>query len=82
MDTQNNIKETFIGFVCRQFLVEPEEIDHDKSLVDEGIIDSFGLVEIATFIEQEFKIPVKDEDMKRENFGSVNKIVSFIERKC
>ena len=50
-------------------------------MIDEGIIDSFGLVEIATFLEQEFHISIADTDMIRDNFGSVNKIVKFVFRK-
>lgn len=61
-------------------MVEREEIDFDKSMVDEGIIDSFGLIEIATFLENEFKISVTEEKMIRPNFGSVHKIVDFVKR--
>jgi acyl carrier protein len=78
---ESNIKDIFIDFVCQHFIVESNEIDHDKSMIDEGIIDSFGLVEIATFLEQEFHISITDTDMIRDNFGSVNKIVKFVSRK-
>lgn len=62
-------------------MVERDEIDLAKSMIDEGIIDSFGLVEIATFMEEEFSMAVEEDDMNRENFGSVLKIVDFIYRK-
>ena len=78
---ENKVKDLFIDFVCQHFMVEPDEIDHDKSMIDEGIIDSFGLVEIATFLEQEFKFSIADDEMIRDNFGSVNKIVKFVCRK-
>ncbi|MCU7801100.1 MAG: acyl carrier protein [gamma proteobacterium symbiont of Lucinoma myriamae] len=60
-------------------MVDLEDIPHDESLIDEGIIDSFGLVEIATFLEKVFSIKINEEDMVRENFGSVNKLISFVE---
>ena len=72
--------DQFLDFVSRNFLVEKEEIELDKSLIDEGIIDSFGLLEIASFIEKEFGIIVAEEQMNRDNFGSALKIVDFIER--
>lgn len=75
-----DIKRDLISFLCKNFMVEEEEIDLDSSLIDQGVIDSFGLIEIATFIEQRFGIKIQQEQMVRENFGSVHKIVSFVER--
>lgn len=73
------ILEKLLGFITRNFMVEREEIDLDKSMIDEGIIDSFGLVEIATFIENEFGMKITERQMIRDNFGSLNKIVQFVE---
>ena len=78
----NDILERLLEFITRNFMVEREEIDLDKSMIDEGIIDSFGLVEIATFMEIEFGMKITEEQMIRENFGSVNKIVGFIQREA
>jgi acyl carrier protein len=75
-DIQNKLLE----FIIRSFMVEREEIDLDKSMIDEGIIDSFGLIEIATFLENEFHITISEEKMIRTNFGSVHKIVNFVKR--
>jgi acyl carrier protein len=75
------VQEKLINFVCRNFIVDKEDIILDQSLVDQGIIDSFGLVEISGFLQKEFKIPVLDSDMNRQNFGSVLKIVDFVTRK-
>ncbi len=75
------IQEKLINFVCRNFIVDKEDIILDQSLVDQGIIDSFGLVEISGFLQKEFQIPVLDNDMNRQNFGSVLKIVDFVTRK-
>jgi acyl carrier protein len=75
------ILEELLVFLCRNFIVEKNEINFDESLIDQGIIDSFGLVEIASFMEREYGITIKEEEMNRDNFGSVLKIVGFIERK-
>lgn len=76
---RDKIQEQLIGFICRQFLVDPEDIQVDKSLVDTGIIDSMGLIEIASFIQQNFNFTVREDKMNRKNFGSVLLIVDFIE---
>jgi len=72
------IQEQLLDFLTRNFLVSREEIILDESLIDQGIIDSFGLIEIASFLEKEFAIAVTEKQMTRQNFGSVYKIVNFI----
>jgi acyl carrier protein len=74
------IQEKLLSFITSSFMVERDEIDLDKSMIDEGIIDSFGLIEIASFMEKEFQMKISEEQMIRSNFGSVHKIVDFIKR--
>ncbi len=76
----HDIQDEFLDFLARNFMVDKEEIPLDESLIDEGIIDSFGLIEIASFIEKEFGFTVKEDQMVRSNFGSVHLIVEFIKR--
>lgn len=76
-----SIQKCLLDFITRSFMVEEEEIELDKSMIDEGIIDSFGLVEISAFLEKEFSITITEDDMIRDNFGSVLKIVAFVERR-
>lgn len=78
--TKEQIKEHLLEFICRQYLVDLEDIEVDKSLVDTGIIDSMGLIEIASFIEENFNFKVNEEQMNRQNFGSVLLLVDFIDR--
>lgn len=77
---KEDIQEALLDFITRNFMVEREEVDLEKSMIDEGIIDSFGLIEIAAFMEKKFSMNVEDDDMTRENFGSVIKIVNFIHK--
>ena len=72
------IQQELLQFLCRQFFVEIEDIEIDKSLVDTGIIDSMGLIEIVTYIQKEYGFKVTNDQMNRDNFGSVLKIVDFI----
>lgn len=59
----------------------PEDIPLEESLVDLEILDSFGIVEVATWVEKEFTITVEDEEIIRENFGSINLMAQFVLRK-
>lgn len=77
---KEEILEVLINFITHNFMVDRADVNFEKSLIDEGIIDSFGLVEIASFMEAEFCMVVEDDDMNRDNFGSVLKIVDYIHR--
>jgi acyl carrier protein len=72
------IRSSLVGFVVRNFNVQEKDINFDRSLIDQGIIDSFGLVEITGFIEQQFGVKVQEQDMTREAFGSLNKMARFV----
>lgn len=76
--TKKQIQQELLEFLCQQFFVELEDIELDKSLVDTGIIDSMGLIEIATYIQKEYGFKVTNDEMNRKNFGSVLKIVDYI----
>jgi acyl carrier protein len=77
----NEIKEGLVSFVTRTFMVRADEIDMDKSLIDQGIIDSFGLVELTAYIESAFQVKILEQDMTRESFGSMNKMTTFVFRR-
>ena len=57
------------------------EFHDDDSLLEDGIIDSLGLLDIVTFIETEFDVTVDDADVTLDNFGTVKTIASFVETK-
>lgn len=62
------------------FSDDGSELPNDASLLDRGIIDSTGVLEVVMFIEEAFGIRVKASEMLPENFDSVNNIVRFVER--
>lgn len=51
----------------------------DASFLEEGIIDSLGVMELVLFIEEKFGVKVKDEELTPDNFDSVNKLASYIQ---
>lgn len=48
------------------------------SLVDEGILDSFGLAELVAVIEAEYGLRVPDEDIALANFESIERIAAYV----
>lgn len=54
---------------------------NDDSLLEKGIIDSTGVLELIFFLEQQFGIKVHDAELIPENFDSLNNIVRFVQQK-
>ena len=72
----------------RQFLTEvfflgddPAGVPGDKSLIDSGIIDSTGVLELVGFLEEKYGIRINDDELVPENLDSIDNIVSFVSRK-
>jgi acyl carrier protein len=51
-----------------------------ESLVEEGILDSFGLAELIATVEKLYAVKIPDKDIKLQNVDSIVKIGSLIER--
>ncbi len=75
------MKEKIRNFIAEITFNDPSIIKDDTMIFDEGIFDSMGLLGLINFIETEFNVLAEDSDLQEENFGSVERIVSFIEKK-
>ena len=60
---------------------ESGNLKDETSFLDEGIIDSTGILELVSFLEEEFSITIKDEELVPENLDSINNVVSYLEKK-
>ena len=70
-------------FIGENFLFrdDGDAITHDASLLDAGIIDSTGVLELVSFLETTFGIAVHDDEMLPENLDSIRAITSYVSRK-
>jgi len=77
------IKDRLRLYILENFLFtdDQSELKDDDSFMEQGIIDSTGILEVIFLIEEEFSVKVENEDMIPDNLDSVNKIVRFVERK-
>lgn len=73
--------KALVAFISDNYMVDEDEIPLDQSLIDEGIIDSFGLIEIASYLQEAHGIVIAEDELVRENFGSVIKMIDFAARK-
>ncbi|MCC6956040.1 MAG: acyl carrier protein [Anaerolineales bacterium] len=53
----------------------------DASFIDEGIVDSQGVMDLVFFVEENFNIQVQDSEIVPENFDSIQKMTAYIQRK-
>lgn len=76
------IKEQIKKFLREKFFLNlTEEFDDDQSLLESGAVDSLGILEIVSFLEDQFQLEVQDEELTSANLDSINKIAAFVERK-
>ncbi len=71
-------------YILENFLFSDDhsELGDDDSFLENEIIDSTGILEVIEFLEEESNIKIEDEDMVPDNLDSINKIISFVERKA
>ncbi len=53
----------------------------DEDLLERGLVDSLGFVELVEEVQQRYSIEVTDIEITEENFGSIDAIVGYVERK-
>ena len=74
--------ERIRAFIIDNFLFgEDGGLTNDSSFLEEGFIDSTGVMQLVSFLEDEFSISVNDEELTPENLDSINRVTDFIERK-
>jgi acyl carrier protein len=75
-------KQSIRIFIVENFLFGSDNgLKDDTSLLDEGIMDSTGALELVTFLEETFLIKVEDEELIPENLDSINNVANYLERK-
>jgi acyl carrier protein len=77
------VRDEIRSFIINNFMMgrNPEELIDSDSLLDKGIIDSTGVMELVGFIERKFDIKFRDEELVPENLDSVNNLITYIEKR-
>jgi len=76
----DDAKKMIIDYVKKEYLDEDsdQEIDESTKLISNGIVDSFSMVSLKTFLEKKFQIKIPDEKATPEAFDSVNNIMVLL----
>lgn len=80
---EQQIKQQIIDFITSNFLFGDTEkrVNEKDSLLENGIIDSTGVLELIAFIEETYGIKVADEEVVPDNLDTILDITSFVQRK-
>ena len=75
-----DIEQTIKEYIMKEFMYDKPTtvLENDLPLIEEGIIDSLGIFVLIAFIEDQFKIKIKPEDVVLKNFESVNAVKVLI----
>ena len=80
---EQQIKQQIVDFITGNFLFGDTEkgINEEDSLLENGIIDSTGVLELIAFIEDTYGIKVADEEVVPDNLDTILDITSFVQQK-
>ena len=83
MTDTETVKKQLLAFVEESFLyLKPDvELSTSDDLVALSVIDSLGFVELVEEVQTLYGVTVTDLEIAQENFGSVDAIAAFVERK-
>jgi acyl carrier protein len=80
--SENDTKQRIRQFIIENFLFEEDDnLKEDTSFLENGIIDSTGVLELVMFIEETYGINVEDDEMVPENLDSISNIAEYVQRK-
>ena len=78
MEIENEIRK----FIEENFILEKEDhLGDEDSLLEKGIIDSTGVLELVAFLEETYQFKIKDEELVPENLDSIKNISQFVQNK-
>jgi acyl carrier protein len=82
MSDEREIEAAIRGFLSENFpLVEGTSVDGSQSLVEAGVIDSTGVLELVDFIETRFDTRIPDEELVPENLDTIDNMVRYLSAK-
>ena len=78
-----NMETTIKEYIARNILFTGDRFDYDDdvSFMQEAIIDSLGVMDLLEFVQSEFSIAVRTDEVIPDNFDSVTCLSAFIRRK-
>ncbi len=69
-------------FILEKFpLARKQNLNSADALLESGILDSHGVLDLVSFIEERFSITVADDELNGDNFQTIDLLTAFVKRK-
>jgi acyl carrier protein len=82
MNEGNPIQRRIRSFIAEKFpAARKRALSDEAPLLESGIIDSLGVLDVVGFLEETFEIKIEDDELTPDNFGSIHLLGSFVEQK-
>ena len=80
--TGNHVSMQIRKFILDKFpLARKQQIKDSDPLLESGVLDSLGVLDLVSFVEQEFSVHVADDELVPENFQTIDRIAAFVASK-
>jgi acyl carrier protein len=81
-DPQAAIEREVRSFLKRTFFTyESIDIKPDDNLLEKGVVDSTGVLELVNFLRERYAIRMTDRELTHSNLGSISSITAYVMRK-
>ena len=80
---QNMTRSELKGFIIESFMFgqKDQTFSDSDSFMEKGIVDSTGVLELTSFVEEKYEIVIEDDEMTPDNLDSIDNLVLFISKK-
>jgi len=78
--TSKEIEKDLIRYLKNgnPILNKMKEVPLNESLVELGYIDSFGVIDLVTYLENKWKVKIENAEITKEKFGSISKMINLV----
>ena len=77
----SNVRAGARNFICANFIVAEDAFSDEDSMLEKEIMDSTGILELVSWLEETFGIKVADDEVVPDNLDSIDASAAFVERK-
>ena len=74
------VENTIVDFIRREFVGFDVPLAPDTDLLGDGMLDSLGVLRLATFVDEEYRLEMQPADFVIENFITVSALAAYIHR--
>lgn len=88
MTTETLFEPAAATLALRHFILEnylftddESELTNDASFLEQGILDSMGILELIDFLKEQFNVVVDDDEMVPDNLDSIDNLMQYLDGK-